>query len=304
MRPRLTPRHAGWLALIGLSLGAMSCESEPPDSVVCVTVTAEAPALRAAAMYFDRGRLYEVIDDVPVQGGQACLALTPPADPTVRPESDWELGVFEGDRFRELVWPIELAAYTDLNGNARLDPGELIGRSSSAFAPTWLPDSEALLVSALYTESYRGSVLQNTLRPFVWTTLDPLESWSVRDSGIEPPPTEVRLDAEIEACQRLAYPRCQGYTEYDAVKIQMVDPSLEGAAELEASYRAEGRPVWPFSAIRKAGLCERLGDDLLVVIWTFHEPLQLEDECTCRRLSTRFEALINANAIPDWVQCQ
>lgn len=303
MRPRLTPRR-GWLALIGLSLGAMSCESEPPDSVVCVTVTAEGPALRAAAMYFDRGRLYEVIDDVPVQGGQACLALTPPADPTVRPEIEWALDVLEGDRSTELVWPIELAAYADLNGNARLDPGELVGRSSSAFAPTWLPDSEGLLVSALYIESYRGSVLQNTLRPFVWTTLDPLERWYHSGSGIEPPPTEVRLDAEIEACQRLTYPRCQGYTEYDAVKIQMVDPSLEGAAELEASYRAEGRPVWPFSAIRQAGVCEEYSDDLLLVTWSFPEPIRLEDECTCRQSSTRFEALIDANAIPEWVQCQ
>lgn len=309
-------------ATLAVIIGAtmLGCTaSEPPPTEVCVDADA-VPNGRIYAAYYLKRELVEIISDVPVEAGRACVTLRPPSDLSASPDlsliEEWpaERGTGaeqpEDGRRAFPIWPIEVVLYADANGDQQAQPGEVRGFLSDQSGAAWAWTTGNARLKA-YVERdaastaeqglgafgyiYSGRRLNDTGEARGWSPLDSVD-WQLKDVH-----DDTAEFAVVQDCLR-ALPRCLPTVSTSTVDLLMIDPRLP--ADLAARVRGwqqEYTLEVPFRAVEKFTSCAAsLGS---YVGYGFSLSLRLGDDCVCHSRQEWFTAYTLLDAPPDWFVC-
>lgn len=287
-------RSPHWILLVFLF---WACDSAAPESRTCVVTGIEGANLRLLATYHDGHRLHDVMADVPVKNGKACVTLRPPRD-EARPTSIWSISIgplylgVDDPTPRYAAWPLDWAVYDDLNRNATLDPEELRGRHSlqSYEGPVWFIDYRAALGAYLRADPFANETI--AIRPFVSADLAPQHP-DDGAYGFDPLPSEFEVAGAVDECDATLYPGCMPIQmETDREEADWVDPRLDDA-QVEALGLHETIPATGLPA----GDLQRcaVNDDGVLTAWYVARGKAPNRE-TCECVATRHDTWVHTLA--------
>lgn len=283
-----------------------ACEHAPPSISTCVTTEVEGERLRVLAAYYDEARLFEIIADVPIEGGQACFTFRPPTD-EVQPVTEWTVYI-EGRTLGATdsspgytAWPIDISVYDDLDGDAVPDPGELRVRrlANEPNSVAWFADFEPFLRYFMAVDPTGNRA--RAARPFIATTLSPRRGGQT--DAVDPVPAETVLSGDPSLCDVALYPSCLGTTDEIHVPGDVwVDPRLT-----DEQRQAEGLPGdLPFGTaapLERAAQCSLLGDGVLLAFYVGLTFASDPVACRCRRGVHAVYVYTVVDDPPAWLDC-
>lgn len=309
-------------ATLAVIIGAtmLGCAaSEPPRTEVCVDAD-DVPNGRIYAAYYLKRELVEIISDVPVEAGRACVTLRPPSDLSASPDlsliEEWPVergtGAEQPEDGRRAfpIWPIEVVLYADANDDQQAQPGEVRGFLSDQYGGAWAWTTGNARLKA-YVERdaawtaerglgafgyiYSGHRLNNTGEAHGWNPIDSVD-WQLNDTH-----DDTTQFAVVQDCLR-ALPRCLPTVSRSTVYTHMIDPRLP--ADIAARVR-RWQPEYslevPFRAVEKFTSCgSHLGG---YVGYGSLLSLRLGDDCVCHSKNEQITAHTRLDAPPDWFVC-
>lgn len=325
LRVRFGPRALrDLLALSGL-VASSGCGDEVGSDAthLCVEVAIEAEApLRLQAVYHAGEAPPEIIDDVAVAEGRACVTLRPPqgALHQITHAVPVTFFVFEGgiDPLTTAAIPIDLGVYEDRDQSGDLGPADRLRAALSqrdrARIPLWISNFEAFFSEQpAWQVATAARILPPDRRPFAFSgRVEPSAAWEARGTlllrdwpnALQIPPT-----AAGTACDRAeSWPRCRVLTDVPAAaSLRLVDPRVDPARlTFEPSGFEPVAPLPPADAPVPTEVIARdcaTIDTLLIAREAVTLPRQAPDECECTVWTRTRWVIAPADDPPPWLTC-
>lgn len=296
--------------------------SDAAELCVEVALTADAP-LRAQAVYHAGDAPPEVIDDVAIEDGVACLTLRPPSAPAHRMTHTIPVTffLFEVRALEPLVTdavPIDIGVYADRDASQSLGAGDrmrsILSSQDRARVPLWLDGAETFLdEQPPFQVPEALAKLAPGGRPFAFSgAIETAVPWSGRGTILLRPwprPLVVPPTAPGTPCDRaLSWPRCRVLENVDArATARLVDPRVDPARlTVEASGFDPQVPLPPAEVAVPAEVIARdcaTVDDLLVAREVVSLPQQSPDRCECTVWERVRWVIAVADDPPPWLTC-
>ena len=292
------------MVLISLMiLGAVGCESGPPDTELCVASPIQGERLRLMVAYFDDGTLVETTHDQPFTQ-RTCLTLRRPTV-AARPQTKWEVELDAQGRIEHQVWPLDVAIYDDANGNAAIDEGELRGSLSAEEGrlPALLLDYEE--IATIWASIDEADEVTVSLREFVWASAR-LDRPGYSDRRpFERLPEAVEINANASACGAIFYPMCvpeRRYRSSDEI-IVLDEANLDEATYLALLKRFDFFTIWPIFEITKPATYCEVYDEYRTATYVYETDVANAETCACVHREQRVFVHTGLESMPDWLDC-
>lgn len=274
-----------------LSIALLACGDPAQTETAELCVLSDAGAARAWAGYYLGDAGPQVVDDVPVERGRACLELSPPSD-VPAPVDEVRLSPL----VEAGTVPIEIVVYEDANGSGAPDPGERHLQRAQSGGPHvhWVRRFDYVLtVAAAYGEAARVTALVAPgNRPFVTTSADDeAQPWG--------PITLPAFETGRQVCYEYVFPRCRTATIANGrVVRRLVDPRVPAddlRFEPIHDFVSEAPVVAPACALHLDYL-------VALAVQTTAGPLA-DTPCGCTLTYVSTYVVARADDPPAWLEC-